>query len=291
MFTLAASLGATVLTSTAAAQFQTRVIAENLAAPTGIAYGGGTTLYFTEVPTPGVNGKNGGQNRVVSLDARTGAMFPISEGEPEPVNLAYLSGRDMVLWTCKSAGVILGVAPGHDPEMIVTDLNEPVGIASIGDFVIFTEVPTPGVGGNEGGMNAVKVFDGVEVTTVDFGDPEPTDIAVSTNGTLYWTCKSAGVIVRKPLNEDPEVILDDLASPTGIALDRAGRVYFTEVPTPGVAGDDGGMNAVWRYTPDRGDLTLINFGDPEPTDITVIPSGRVVAWTCTSAGVIVAAYE
>lgn len=285
------AIASCALTAATHAQFNSRVIAEDLNAPTGIAWGGGATLYFTEVPTPGVSGENGGSNRVVSLNVRTGEMSEISFGEPEPVNLAYHAGRDLLFWTCKSAGVILGARPGEEPEMVLGELNQPVGVATIGRHIIFTEVPTPGVPGSEGGMNAVKAFDGVDTVTVNFGDPEPTDVAVSSDGTLYWTCTAAGVIVEKPLNAEPQVILDELNAPTGIALDALGRIYFTELPTPGVPGSEGGKNAVWRYSLDTQELTLINAGDPEPRDITVLPSGRAVAWTCTSAGVIVAAWE
>ena len=33
-------------------------------------------------------------------------------------------------------------------------------------------------------------------TTINAGDPEPTDVAVSRDGSVYWTCTSAGVIVE-----------------------------------------------------------------------------------------------
>jgi len=123
------------------------------------------------------------------------------------------------------------------------------------------------------------------------GEPEPTDIAVAADGTLYWTCKSAGVINRRTRDGVLTTIIRGLDDPTGIALDRVGNLYWTEVPTPGVPGDMGGMNRVIRYDLDSGDMVVIDEGDPEPTDITVTGNGRVVAWTCTSAGVIVAARE
>jgi hypothetical protein len=40
---------------------------------------------------------------------------------------------------------------------------------------------------------------------VDEGDPEPTDVAVAKNGSVYWTCTSAGVIVEaKPVRKRPD---------------------------------------------------------------------------------------
>ena len=38
-----------------------------------------------------------------------------------------------------------------------------------------------------------------QMTTVNKGDPEPTDVAVSDDGGVYWTCTSAGVIVEARL--------------------------------------------------------------------------------------------
>ena len=75
----------------------------------------------------------------------------------------------------------------------------------------------------------------------------------------------------------------------GIAIDREDRnLYFTEVPTPGVGGMNGGQNKVWRYDLKTGVKTLVNSGDPEPTDVAVSRNGTIY-WTCTSAGVIVEA--
>ncbi len=34
------------------------------------------------------------------------------------------------------------------------------------------------------------------VRSINEGDPEPTDVAVARNGSIYWTCTSAGVIVE-----------------------------------------------------------------------------------------------
>ncbi len=49
-----------------------------------------------------------------------------------------------------------------------------------------------------GGLNKVWELDlRTKVKTlVHSGDPEPTDITVNREGTLYWTCGSAGVIVE-----------------------------------------------------------------------------------------------
>jgi sugar lactone lactonase YvrE len=66
----------------------------------------GETLYFTEVPTPGVPGSAGGQNRVNALDLRTKMVRVIHEGDPEPTDVAVARNGN-VYWTCTSAGVIV----------------------------------------------------------------------------------------------------------------------------------------------------------------------------------------
>jgi hypothetical protein len=49
-----------------------------------------------------------------------------------------------------------------------------------------------------GGRNKVNELDleTMALSIVNFGDPEPTDVAVGRNGHIYWTCSSAGVIVE-----------------------------------------------------------------------------------------------
>ena len=130
-------------------------------------------------------------------------------------------------------------------------------------------------------------FDGT-MQIVSMGEPEPVDVAVAPNGDLYWTCKSAGVILKNSGGVTSR-FLGGLVQPVGIAIDHKGRnLYFTEVPTPGVGGSAGGRNKIWRVSLPTGERTLVHEGDPEPTDVTVARNGNVY-WTCTSAGVIVEA--
>ena len=272
-----------------AQEYSTRVVARGLHRPTGLVAQGAGTLYFTEVPTPGVNGMNGGSNGVFRLALHNGRIAPVNMGEPEPVNLA-LGRRGELYWTCKSAGVILEHSRQGETTVFLGGLTKPVGIAvDREDNVYFTQVPTPGVNGMNGGSNGVFVSNGEAMLTVHLGEPEPTDIVVARDGDLYWTCKSAGVILKQDAEGETTVLLEGLNQPVGIALDHQDRnLFFTEVPTPGVSGVNGGANKVWRYEFATGALRLVDAGDPEPTDITVARNGRVY-WTCTSAGVIVEA--
>lgn len=266
--------------------YQTRVVARGLNRPTGIVAEGNNTLYITQLPTPGVAGPDGGMNRVDKINISSGRVTLLTMGEPEPTNLA-LDCRGQLYWTCKSAGVILERNRRGKVTPFLTGLAQPSGIAvDRWSRVYFTSLPTPGVSGSQGGENTVNVSNGSETLVLTMGEPEPTDIAVTRRGEAYWTCKSAGVILKRTVDGTVSLVLSGLSAPTGIALDsRCEKLYFTEVPTPGVAG---GMNKVSVYDLDEGELSVVNIGDPEPTDITVSRDGTVY-WTCSSAGVIVEA--
>jgi glucose/arabinose dehydrogenase len=265
-----------------AQDFETRVIARGLSRPLGIAAEGSGVLYFTQVPTPGVAG---GQNGVFRLELASGVIETVHLGEPEPTNIA-LDREGTIYWTCKSAGVILAQTEDGTTSTLLTGLEFPSGI-SVGrnGNVYFTELPMPGV---PGAGNRVSVFDGSTKMVLHMGEPEPTDIVVSRNGALYWTCKSAGVILAQK-DGVTTVLAAGLDHPVGIAIDhKAETLYFTEVPTPGVSGSNGGRNAIKALDLRTKAITTIDEGDPEPTDITVARNGNLY-WTCTSAGVIVEA--
>ena len=271
-------------------QFKTRVVASGLHRPTGIAIQGNHTIYFTEVPTPGVSGMNGGSNSVSQFSLFNRRITRLHTGEPEPVNIIVGQDNDLY-WTCKSAGVILTQDDEGETSVFLSGLQKPSGIAMdrCGNFY-FTQVPTPGVNGMNGGSNSVVFAIGTATVVLSTGEPEPADIVVSKDGDAYWTCRTAGVILeRSAADGQTRVLLDGLRKPVGIALDHQGRnLYFTEVPTPGVGGMNGGENKVWQYDLKTGVKTLVNSGDPEPTDVAVSRSGNIY-WTCTSAGVIVEA--
>ena len=81
-------------------------------------------------------------------------------------------------------------------SVVARNLDRPVGIAVDGsEMVYFTEVPDPGVGGGANGVSSLDLDTGV-VTRLNSGEPEPTNLALDREGDLYWTCKSAGVILR-----------------------------------------------------------------------------------------------
>lgn len=269
--------------------YETKVVVRGLERPTGIVAQGSGVLYITQLPTPGVGGMAGGRNTLDKINLWAGRITNLTTGEPEPTNLA-LDKHGNLYWTCKSAGVILERSRRGEVSVFLRDLAKPSGIAvDRWDNVYFTSLPTPGVPGTMGGMNTVNVSDGNEIEVLTLGEPEPTDIAVSREGNAYWTCKSANVILCRSAAGEVRPLLRNLDKPVGIALDHRGRkLFFTEVPTPGVAGTMGGRNKVSAYDLRTGELEVVDFGDPEPTDVTVARNGSLY-WTCSSAGVIVEA--
>jgi len=87
---------------------------------------------------------------------------------------------------------------------------------------------------------------------------------------------------------DTEVLISDLDKPQGINVDLRGNLFYTEVPSPGVAGEESG-NRVLRYDPLNEETVVIGAGEPEPLDVTADLFGRSVYWTCRTAGVIIRA--
>jgi hypothetical protein len=274
-----------------AGEYETRVVVSGLDRPTGITTDGNSTLYITQLPTPGVSGPNGGSNTVdmIKLGKGTWEIVNLTTGEPEPTNLT-LDKSGNLYWTCKSANVILERSQKGNVSLFLGGLIRPSGVsADRQGNIFFTQLPTPGVSGANGGFNTVNVTDGEEIDILTIGEPEPTDIVVSRNGDAYWTCKTAGVILERSSDGVVSLVMNNLQNPTGIAIDKKGRnLFFTEVPTPGIPGQMGGMNLVSELNLETGEVSIVDFGDPEPTDIAVNSKGDLY-WTCSSAGVIVEA--
>lgn len=283
---------ALILGAQAQAQFESRVVARGLKMPTGIAtkgFGASTSLLYTEVPTPGVSGANGGMNGIFQLDLWNNKKFTLNMGEPEPLNLT-VAANSSIYWTCRSAGVILERNKMGAISVLQSGLMKPTGISALpsGD-IVFTQVPTPGVNGGNGGMNTVDMLTSTGIVNLAMGEPEPTDIVATRNGDLYWTCKSAGVILHRSPTGVIEVLLRGLNKPTGIASNLRGTtLYFTEVPTPGISSRFGGGNFVWEYSLLTGARTIVSYGLAQPTDVAVSADNRIFI-TNTSEGQILEA--
>jgi sugar lactone lactonase YvrE len=283
-------------TETRAQDYDVNIIASGLAQPVGIAasaLGDSDNLYFTEIPTPAVGLGTNGPNSVSRLTLSTNTVTALNKGDPQPTSVVQ-DAQGNLYWTSRAPGVIMMQSPSGDCAILAWGLEQPIGIAldAAGQNLYYTEVPTYGVPGQNGGENKVSILNIATRarTVINPDEPAPWNIAVAKNGDFYFTCQSAGVIVHEDgATQKHSVMLSGLQQPTGIALDPAGEnLYYTEVPTPGVAGANGGKNTISKYNLQSGTTTLVHSGDPYPNSITVTPNGNIY-WTCTSAGVIIEA--
>src|SRR5918995_7379455 len=113
--------------------------------------------------------------------------------------MAWPGFRAMFIATLVLASASVGFAqqPRYRFSVVAAGLDRPVGITVEGsETVYFTVVPTPGVGGGANGVARLDLETGA-ITMLHVGEPEPTNIAIDSHGNLYWTCKSAGVILRQ----------------------------------------------------------------------------------------------
>jgi sugar lactone lactonase YvrE len=284
------------VTDARAQDYEVNPIATGLNQPVGIAasaLGDSSTLYFTEMPQAAMGVGTSGSNTVSKLSLSTGDVSVLNRGDPQPTNLVQ-DAQGNLYWTSRAPGVIMMQSPSGDCAILAWGLQQPIGIAldAAGGNLYFTEDPTYGVAGVNGGENRVSRLNLVSGarTVLNALDPAPWNIAIGNNGDAYFTCKSAGVIIHQDgITQKQSFLLTGLQQPTGIALDPAGEnLYYTEVPTPGVAGANGGGNTISKYNLASGTTTLVHSGDPYPNNLAVAPNGNIY-WTCTSAGVILEA--
>jgi len=302
---LFAAIAALSVTNANAASFSVEIVVDGLNKPHGIVAQYNNRLFFSEVPVPGTMGVDDPDdpstyNKVSKLrfagnSSNVRDITPISEGEPYPINLAIEPFGGDVYWTCKTVGVILKYdqrskeksffLPAAGLEAEPEDfLMSPSGVSiDIFGDVFFTELPMPG----ESGMNMVSVSDGNNISLISDGEPAPTDITVAFDGTAYWTCQTANVILKRSRAGVISKLLTDLNAPTGIAINRSGdKLYFTEVPTPGAGlNADDNHNMVKELNLKTGEISVVATGFPWPQDVTVATNGSIY-WTCTEAGVI-----
>ena len=190
--------------------------------------------------------------------------------------------RTFLIATLLLASATVGFAqqPRYRFSVVASGLDRPVGITVEGsETVYFTLVPTPGVGGGANGVAKLDLETGA-ITMLHVGEPEPTNIVIDNQGDLYWTCKSAGVILKQTEEGATSLFLGGLEQPSGIAVSKRGNVYFTEIPNPGVPGAGNRVSVT-----DGNTKVILHQGEPEPTDIVVSRNGNLY-WTCKSAGVI-----
>ena len=164
-----------------------------LRSPGGIAVDGQGRIYFAEAFS-GTPDAGGG----ISLLSGSN-LTELSRGRAEPVAVA-VGPRGDVYWASSRDGEVLHVGPDGRSEVLLSGLERPVGIAvdPQGTRLAFTESPTPGLAGDSGGRNRVSVLNLAtrERTLVYFGDPEPSGVAVTGDGTVFWTSPGNGEVLQ-----------------------------------------------------------------------------------------------
>jgi hypothetical protein len=291
----AAMLAAAPAKEARAQDYNVRFVATGLNQPVGLtasALGDSDTLYFTEIPQAAEQGLGiNGSNTVSKLTISTGDVAVLNRGDPQPSNVVQ-DAQGNLYWTSSSPGLIVMQSPSGQCAPLLWGLDYPLGIAldATGQNLYYTERPTPGVAGANGGQNKVWQLNLATQarTLLNTYEPAPTDIVVAKNGDIYFTCQSAGVIIYEPAGAPAlkRTIWTGFQQPMGIALDPSEQnLYYTEVPTPGVDGDHGGTNKISKMNLATQTITLVHAGDPLPNSLAVTPNGNVY-WTCTTAGVI-----
>ena len=263
------------------AAFSVNQVAGGLSSPTGIALGGATTLVVSQQP---VAPQDGG---IVKINLRTGGVA--LQGTGPAMQSGFAASHDgRLYWVDASQGALMtqgrtdqapavlhagGMLPATTLAVDAADRVYVAGSAATG----------------ASGVAAVLVMGGAIASIPDPSGPEKTTLVAGISGDLYWTSNRNGLIYHRAPNGSGQVVVSGLNAPQGLALDAAENIlYFTEVPTPGVAGSAGGRNTVNSLDLTSLKRTVIHSGDPQPTGVAVAPNGNVY-WTSTSRGAVMVA--
>lgn len=256
-------------------------VATGLTKPTGVALGGANSLLVSQQPGAPLDAS------LARIDLRTGAVDLAGTGPAVQSGFAanrtgrlyWVDGAKGALMTqgsLREAPTVLHAGGMLPATAIAVDSSDRVYLA--------------GAAGSGGmGTTAVLVRGGAITAIPDPAGPDKTTLVAGAAGDLYWTSSSAGLIYHRSPDGKGNVVVSGLNAPQGLALDAAENVlYFTEVPTPGVAGSAGGKNTVNALDLASLARTVVHKGDPQPTGVAVAPNGNVY-WTSTSRGVVMVA--
>lgn len=277
--------GAADVSAEVTSQSYPRVVVSGLARPTGIVAVDSETLLVAVAGSPAGTDARGA---VVRIDLATGGLTVLELGGSSPLRVA-VDGEGRPLWSSPSEGTVWRRHADGAARALVSDAIGVSGLAlDARGRVYFTSAPLRSSGGQ---VSQISMLEGGLVTVLRASEPEPTDIAAGADGDLYWTNASAGAIVHQSPAGVLDVVASGLDRPYGLALDEArGVLYFTEVPTPGMAHDAGGRNAVSALDLRSGAISVIGRGDAEPSDVAVTPGGRVF-WVSAASGTVVEASD
>ena len=263
----------------AAAPFTYIQVASGLAQPSGLALGGANTLVVAQQPTTPQDAS------IARIDLRTGAVALQGAGPAVRSGIAANhAGR--LYWVDASQGALMTQgATDRTPAVLHAGGMLPATALAVdaADRVYLAGTTS------SGGTAAVIVRGGTISAIPDPPGPEKTTLVAGTSGDLYWTSSAAGLIYHRAPDGSGSVVLSGLNAPMGLALDPTENLlYFTEVPTPGLAGASGGHNTVNALDLTSMSRTVVHSGDPQPSAVAVAPNGNVY-WTSTSRGVVMAA--
>lgn len=263
----------------ASAPDEPRVVARGLSNPSGIAVRGGEL--FVAVRQPGSGGA------LARIDLSTGRILRITAG-PDSVGSFGLDRDEAAFWARESHGTLVAISrSGSGPRELASSLRAPGAASGDGlESIYFVE-----------DRRSPARSDAYAISTLRAGQPHllvstgrrPTAIAASADGDVYWVSAEEGLLHHLGPDGRSEVLLRGLERPGALALDPGGRaIYFTEVPTPGVAGDAGGRNRIGSLDLRSRFVRVISHGDPSPAGLAAAEGGRVF-WTSSSRGLVLQA--
>jgi len=253
------------------------VVAHGLSRPEAIAVSKDQMLFVTQT------GPDGGGS-LARIDLGAGGLTLLQSG-PTPIGAIAIDEGTGLYWTNPSAGTLsFQAGPGDAPRELRSGLHRPAAIAVDGaGRVYFTGEPA-----SQSGSDAARlsVLDAESVRILYADRPIPTAIAVGSTGDVYWTSRSEDLIYHLRPDGSGEVLIEGLDNPKAISLDEAaGRLYFTEVPTPGRGAERGGRNTVNALDLGSRARTVLHKGDSEPAGVAVAGDGSVY-WTSARQGIV-----
>ena len=259
-----------------------RVVASGLTNPTDIRIAGEKSLFIAHQP------KAPRDASLAKLDLETGELTMVGAG-PAVLSGFTANRQGRLYWVDGAKGVLMTQGgPGEVPRILHRGGSLPataIAVDAADRVYLARTVPL-----QKGTDSAAVLARGSSLRSIaDPGGPPKTALAASTSGDLYWTSSREGVIYHLSPDGRGKVIVSGLEKPQGIALNPSeDTLYFTEIPTPDLAADQGGRNTVNAVDLATMEQTIIHRGDPKPTAVTVAPNG-IVYWTSSTRGLVVAA--
>ena len=259
-----------------------RIAASGLTSPTGLALAGDESLILAQKPAAPADAS------LARLDLKTGQLTQLGTG-PAVLSGFAANRAGRLYWMDGSKGSLMTQDSRNGaPAVLHTGGILPATtIAVDAEDRVYIAGAAPTLTGSD--VAAVFVMGNLSSTTPDSGGPAKTALAAASTGDLYWTSNQDGVIYHRAKNGAGNVVVSGLNHPQAIALDPSEDIlYFTEVPTPGVSGEAGGLNTVNALDLATLKRTVIHQGDPQPAGIAVAANGNIY-WTSASRGLVMTA--